>query len=64
MYLVKCARYPEKVNLKDELKRMRVAFTYDWQKKAKGERENGLWTGFKEIVDDNELNDDITEVIN
>ena len=58
------ARYPEKVNLKDELKRMRVACSYDCKERIKGEKIKGIWTGFKEIVDENELNDDLTEVIN
>jgi hypothetical protein len=47
------SRYHEKVNLKDELKRMRVEFTYDSQKRGEGEKIKGLWYGFKEIKYDN-----------
>ena len=50
----------EKVNLKDEFKRMRITCTYDPHRRSRGERLQGVWTGFKIIqinntdIDDND----------
>ena len=51
----------ESVIIKDELKKMKIAFTYDCKKKGKGERTQGLFTGFKEIKYENDLVDDETD---
>jgi len=56
----------EQIIIKDELKKMRIAFTYDCKKKGKGERTQGLYSGFKEIIYednlDNETDQETTEL--
>ena len=56
----------DQIIIKDELKKMRIAFTYDSKKKAKRERTNGCYTGFKEIIHedefDNETDQETTEL--
>lgn len=45
----------EAITIKDELKKMKIAYTYDSKKKAKGERTNGCFMGFKEILYEDNL---------
>ena len=57
--------FKEKVNLKDEFKRMRITCTYDCKRRLIGERLQGVWTGFKitnTVIDD--IDEDNTVVCN
>ena len=50
------------INIKDELKRMRIKFKYDSQKKLKGSK--GVYIGFQ-IINENiaDINNSLTEEI-
>ena len=50
----------EQIIIKDELKKMKIAFTYDSQTRVKGEKTKGCYVGFKEIPYDN-VDDEATD---
>jgi len=51
----------EKVIIKDELKKMKIAFTYESQTRGNKEKNRGLYLGFKETKYDNESFGDETD---
>ena len=52
----------EQIIIRDELKKMKIAFTYESQTRAKGEKNRGCYFGFKEISFDDETDKETIEL--